>query len=104
MRTYTKTDLKREIGLLAEQEERKIYKKDIDFVVDNLFELIEEHVKDNDKVVVNGFGKFSLTDVKSFMGRDPRTEEEVNVESYKRVIFKTGADFKRKVNGDDIDA
>ena len=101
MRTYTKTDLKREIGLLAEQEERKIYKKDIDFVVDNLFELIKEHVSDGDSTVINSFGKFSLTDVKSFMGRDPRTEEEVNVESYKRVIFKTGAGFKRKVNGDE---
>lgn len=99
MRTYTKTDLKREISLLAEQEERKIYKKDIDFVVDNLFELIEDHVSDGDSVVINGFAKISLTDVKSFMGRDPRTEEEVNVESYKRVIFKTGAGFKRKVNG-----
>ena len=101
MPTYSKSDLKNEIKHKLEGEGRKVYKKDLDYIVDSVFDLIQEHVSNSDVIIINGFGRFSTSQVKSFEGRDPRNEEPADVKKYKRVTFRTGKEFKRMVNGEE---
>ena len=103
MATYNKKDLQKEIKRVMEDEHGiKAYQKDINLITDLFLELIEQHVSNGDTVTINGFARITTAPVKSFQGRDLVNHESVEVQSYKRVCFKTGAEFKRRVNGEDI--
>ncbi len=69
-------------------------KLDIDYkraklTVDTLFSLLKEALLNNEDVEIRGFGKFSIRDKNSRIGRNPRTGVEVEITARKVIIFKS---------------
>ena len=98
-----KVDIKREIKKRLEENNRYLYIKDINYIVDETFNIIQECLSNDEDVQIHGFGKFYTSDVRRYYGRDPQKPTNVIiVPAYKRVRFSSGKTFKSKINkGDD---
>jgi len=70
------------------EDELETTKKELYSIVSEVFELIENALRDGEKVQISGFGTFIVKMRKGKMGRNPRTGEEVPVPDRKVIVFK----------------
>lgn len=66
--------------------------------LDAVMEAITETLKNNGSVTLVGFGTFSVGERAARSGRNPRTGEEIKIESAKVPKFKAGKLLKDAVN------
>ena len=90
----TKSEL---IARLAEQNP-SLYHRDLEHLVNTVFETITNALEDGDRVELRGFGAFSVRERKARMGRNPRTGEAVNVEAKRMPFFKMGKGMRERLN------
>ena len=88
-----KTEL---VGAIAEKSE--MAKKDVEKVVNAMFESVEDALAKGDKVQVVGFGTFEVRERAARTGRNPRTGEEIKIPASKVPAFKAGKVLKDAVN------
>lgn len=87
------------IQKLAEQNPH-LYLRDIERIVDSVFERITQALVDGDRVELRGFGAFSIKQRDARTGRNPRTGETVEVDAKRLPFFKTGKALRERLNGD----
>ena len=80
------------------KDKADISKKDAAEVVDTFFDNITETLAKGERVEIRGFGSFTVKDYKPYMGRNPKTGEQINVSSKKLPFFKVGKELKEKVD------
>ena len=90
----TKSEL---IARLAEANPH-LYQRDVERIVNTVFEEITAALVDGDRVELRGFGAFSIKERAARMGRNPRTGEAVQVDSKLIPSFKTGKQLREKLN------
>ena len=90
----TKSEL---IARLAEANPH-LYQRDVERIVNTVFEEITAALVDGDRVELRGFGAFSIKERAARMGRNPRTGEAVQVDSKLIPYFKTGKLLREKLN------
>ena len=73
-------------------------KKDADAAVTALVEVITQALKEGDKVQLVGFGTFELRKRSARVGRNPRTQEPMNVPASVVPVFKPGKILKDTVS------
>jgi integration host factor subunit beta len=73
-------------------------RKDAGKVVDTFFDALKETLSKGDRVEIRGFGSFSVKSYKPYVGRNPKTGEQINVTSKKLPFFKVGKELKEKVD------
>lgn len=93
----TKSEL---IQRLAERNPH-LYMRDVEKIVDTIFDEITEALAAGDRVELRGFGAFSVKERDARMGRNPRTGEGVFVESKRLPFFKTGKALREALNSDE---
>lgn len=69
-------------------------KTDVKVVVDALFRIAESTLDKGDKLVISGFGVFSIAEVSARVGRNPRTGEKVKIAARRNVRFRSNMDIK----------
>ena len=69
-------------------------KNEVKKVVDTLFAIAEENLQKGEKVVISGFGVFSVAQVAERVGRNPRTGEQVRIPARRNVRFRSSMDIK----------
>ena len=79
-------------------EKTSLSKKEVEEVINTIFESITSALGDGDKVELRGFGSFTIRDRPAKTGRNPKTGEIVKVPPKKVPFFKAGKDLKIKVN------
>ena len=67
-------------------------------VLNNILETITETLKDGDKVVLVGFGTFSVSRRKARKGRNPQTGKTIDIPAKNVVKFKAGSGLTAKIN------
>jgi integration host factor subunit beta len=90
----TKSEL---IARLAEQNPT-LYHRDIEKLVNTVFETITTALVEGNRVELRGFGAFSIRERKARLGRNPRTGEAVNVDAKRMPFFKMGKGMKERLN------
>ncbi len=90
----TKSEL---IACLAEANPH-LYQRDVERIVNTVFEEITAALVNGDRVELRGFGAFSIKERAARMGRNPRTGEAVRVDSKLIPYFKTGKQLREKLN------
>ena len=90
----TKSEL---IARLAEQNP-SLYHRDLEQLVNTVFETITKALENGDRVELRGFGAFSVRERKARIGRNPRTGEPVNVEAKRMPFFKMGKGMRERLN------
>ena len=78
----------------AVAEATSVPKSDVKKVFDSLFELTEQKLNENEKIVISGFGVFSTAQVSERTGRNPRTGEKVRIAARRMVRFRSNMDIK----------
>lgn len=77
-----------------------LYLRDVEKIVDTIFEEITDALANGDRVELRGFGAFSVKHREARTGRNPRTGETVEVEAKNLPFFKTGKALREKLNGE----
>ena len=75
-----------------------LYLRDIERIVNTIFNEITQSLADGRRVELRGFGAFSVQHRKQRIGRNPRTGESVNVDEKFIPRFKTGKELRLKLN------
>lgn len=94
----TKSEL---IQRLAERNPH-LYMRDVEKIVDTVFEEITAALAKGDRVELRGFGAFSVKERDARMGRNPRTGDSVFVEAKRLPFFKTGKALRERLNGEEV--
>ncbi|MAQ71641.1 MAG: integration host factor subunit beta [Alphaproteobacteria bacterium] len=92
----TKSDL---IQRLADLNPH-LYLRDIEKIVNTIFDEITNALSEGDRVELRGFGAFSVKERAARMGRNPRTGDSVKVEAKNMPFFKTGKALRERLNED----
>ena len=67
-------------------------------LVDDLFEILIQHLIKFNKIKISSFGTFEVINKKARIGRNPKTREEAQITSRKVVKFRPSLVFKKKIN------
>ncbi|KIN75803.1 integration host factor subunit beta [Sulfitobacter mediterraneus] len=76
-----------------------LYQRDVERIVNTIFDEITSAMAQGDRVELRGFGAFSVKKRDARVGRNPRTGEAVNVEEKHVPFFKTGKLLRDRLNG-----
>jgi len=87
------------IQKLAE-ENPHLFQRDVERIVNTIFEEIIEAMARGDRVELRGFGAFSVKKRDARAGRNPRTGEAVSVDQKHVPFFKTGKLLRDRLNGE----
>lgn len=80
-------------------ENPHLYQRDVERIVNTIFEEITDAMSQGDRVELRGFGAFSVKKRDARTGRNPRTGEAVEVEEKHVPFFKTGKLLRDRLNG-----
>ena len=89
----TKADLVDEVSTATE-----LSRKDLEVIVEALFDSVVKALKNSDKLEVRGFGSFRIRKRKARQGRNPKTGEKVDVPEKKVPYFKPSKELKDLIN------
>ncbi len=80
-------------------ENPHLYQRDVERIVNTIFDQITGAMSRGDRVELRGFGAFSVKRREARIGRNPRTGESVQVEEKHVPFFKTGKLLRDRLNG-----
>lgn len=75
-----------------------LYHRDVERIVNVIFDEIVDALARGDRVELRGFGAFTVKHRPSREGRNPRTGEPVPVDEKFVPFFKTGKDLRERLN------
>ena len=80
------------VNVIAETS--TVPKSEIKKIVDSLFDITEQTLDKGEKVVISGFGVFSVINTAERIGRNPRTGEKVRISARRSVKFRSSTGIK----------
>jgi integration host factor subunit beta len=76
-----------------------LYQRDVERIVNTIFDEISAALAEGSRVELRGFGAFSVKDRDSRQGRNPRTGTSVTVTAKRTPFFRTGKQLRERLNG-----
>lgn len=73
-------------------------KRDLDFLVDQFFEILSGALKEGKTIELRGFGVFKVIRTRSYMFNNPRNLQRYYLKSKVRAIFNMGKELKERLN------
>jgi integration host factor subunit beta len=92
--------IKSELIQRISQKNPHLYQRDVERIINTVFDKIVEALGNGDRVELRGFGAFSVKERQSREGRNPRTGAAVEVEAKRVPFFKTGKELRERLNKD----
>ncbi len=89
----TKADL---VEIVA--KEADMTKKDVEQLVEIIFDSIVSTLNRGEKIELRGFGSFRVRERNARKGRNPKTGEPVEIPAKRVAYFKPGKDLKDIIN------
>jgi integration host factor subunit beta len=75
-----------------------LYQRDVENIVNAIFDEIANALARGDRVELRGFGAFSVKRRDARLGRNPRTGQHVSVDEKFVPFFKTGKEMRERLN------
>lgn len=76
-------------------------RKDIEVIVDTLFDSMSDSLSKGDKVEIRGFGSFKIKERDGRHGRNPKSGENIFIDSKRVPFFKAGKEIRERINNDE---
>ncbi len=70
----------------------------IENIIEDIFDILLESLKEKGKVKISNFGTFILRHKNSRIGRNPKTKKEAIISERNVVLFKPSKFLKKKIN------
>jgi integration host factor subunit beta len=90
------------IKRLAEQNPH-LYQRDLEKIVNTMFETLIAGLARSDRVEIRGFGTFSVRTRRARQGRNPRSGVAVSVKKKNFAYFKCGKEMRDRLNSKPAD-
>jgi integration host factor subunit beta len=90
--------IKSELVALLADANPHLYQRDVERIVNTVFDEITASLAKGERVELRGFGAFSVKKRPARTGRNPRTGEPVSVEEKHVPFFKTGKELRDRLN------
>lgn len=87
-----------ELILRLAEKNPQLYQRDLEAIVDTLFDTIAEAIAEGGRVELRGFGAFWSKERPARTARNPRTGEQVQVAARRTPFFKAGKPLKELLN------
>ena len=94
--------LKSELIRRIASQSPHLYDRDIEKVVNAIFDEMVEALRRGDRVELRGFGAFSARLREARQGRNPRTGVVVSVGKKAMPYFKTGKEMRARLNRETV--
>jgi integration host factor subunit beta len=94
--------LKSELVKRVSSQNPHLYERDIEKVVNAIFDEMVEALRRGDRVELRGFGAFSVKLRGPRQGRNPRTGAVVAVGKKAMPYFKTGKEMRARLNPETV--
>ena len=91
-----KSDLARMVA-----ERKGMHQRQADALVAAIFDSMAEALQRQERIEIRGFGSFVSKQYGAYVGRNPKTGEQIQVPAKRMPYFKVGKDLKRKINDSD---
>ena len=91
--------IRSELIQIIADENPHLYQRDVERIVNTVFDEVVEAMARGDRVELRGFGAFSVKSRDARIGRNPRTGDAVAVEAKSVPFFKTGKLLRDRLNG-----
>lgn len=91
--------IRSELIQLISDENPHLYRRDVEKIVNTVFDEIIDAMANGNRVELRGFGAFSVKKRESRIGRNPRTGAAVDVAEKHVPFFKTGKLLRDRLNG-----
>lgn len=91
--------IRSELPQLLSDENPHLFRRDVERILDTVFQEIIEAMARGDRVELRGFGAFSVKKRDARNGRNPKTGEAVDVDQKYVPFFKTGKLLRDRLNG-----
>jgi integration host factor subunit alpha len=75
-----------------------LQKRESIVIINSLLEIMKRTLESGEDILISGFGKFTVKEKKSRKGRNPQTEEPLQLDARKVVIFRCSKTLKEKIN------
>lgn len=89
---------KSELIIKLAEKNPHLFQRDIEAIVNTVFDRITDALTEGRRVELRGFGAFSVKKREARMGRNPRTNEQVHVPEKHVPFFKTGKLLRERLN------
>ena len=90
--------IRSELSQKIADENPHLFQRDVERIVNTIFEEITDALANGDRVELRGFGAFSVKTRGARVGRNPRTGEPIQIKASKMPKFKPGTPLKEAVN------
>ena len=75
-------------------------RRTVEVAVNSIFEGMAEALRAGERIEVRGFGNFTVRSYRPYVGRNPKTGEQVNVPAKRTPFFKVGKELRNRINGE----
>jgi len=88
-------------GLIAElaARARHIHKRDVELVVNTVFDAMTAALRRGERIELRGFGTFQVRQRESRLGRNPKSGASVRIPARRTAFFKVGKMLRELVEG-----
>ncbi len=90
--------IKSELVLKVAEKYPHLYQRDVEKIVNSIFDEITDALARGDRVELRGFGAFAAKTREARIGRNPRTGETVAIADKRTPSFKTGKELRQRLN------
>jgi integration host factor subunit beta len=84
------------VEALAKHENLTLKKAEM--IVNAIFENMAEALAENERIEIRGFGSFKIKEYGGYKGRNPKTGDNIEVETKKLPFFKVGKELGELVD------
>ena len=91
--------IRSELIQIISDDNPHLFQRDVERIVNTVFEEITNAMAKGERVELRGFGAFSVKQRDARLGRNPRTGAAVSVSSKRVPFFKTGKLLRDRLNG-----
>ena len=67
-------------------------------VIEQLLDIMKKALASEENLLISGFGKFVVKRKRARRGRNPQTNEDLQLKARKVVVFKTSGVLRKKIN------
>lgn len=91
--------IRSELTQIIADQNPHLFQRDVERIVNTVFDEITNAMANGDRVELRGFGAFSVKKRDARVGRNPRTGESVSISEKHVPFFKTGKLLRDRLNG-----
>ncbi|MBI5886794.1 MAG: integration host factor subunit beta [Deltaproteobacteria bacterium] len=73
-------------------------RRDIEIIVDTLFQSMADSLANGGKVEIRGFGSFKIKEREGRQGRNPKSGENIFIQPKRVPFFKAGKEIRERIN------